>query len=61
MKNDKEPFSEKLKSHMLDICVIILMACIGLVIFQGKKHEKEMTTKVQINKMMNDCKNVNTR
>lgn len=60
MINKKEPFSEKLKSHMVDICVILLIAAVGFTIVQSKKHEKEATAKIQV-KMVNDVKNVNTR
>ena len=61
MIKKKEPFSEKLKSHMLDIMVVLLIACVGYVIFQEKKHEKELELKIQISKMVNDFRSVNTR
>lgn len=61
MIKKKEPFSEKLKSHMLDIMVVLLIVGVGYVIFQEKKHEKETTSKTQIGKMVNDFRSVNTR
>ena len=59
--NKKEQFRDKLKNHTIDILMVILIACISFIIYQGKKHEKETTTKIQINKTINDFTNVNTR
>lgn len=61
MMNEKEYFHDTLKSHMVDILMVILIGCVGFVIYQDKKNTKKSMTQIQINKTMNDFTNVNTR